>query len=201
MIDNIGNNKGLFGAIGKTLTETYKSGEAFGSHYSHDDSAAGIPPPADKSEAAARSAAPYHADYDSEHGYYNVKHRESGRVVARNVAVSGGAALAAADHYNRNPHKDTVAHPTTDSLLDLAHSVHQWKHASAINDAAPLHSYSLGKQMKDHVAKLSSHLDTAHATFAKQNPDHEFADRKAFDEHSHSVFKSELEDHMKQERW
>jgi hypothetical protein len=48
----------------------------------------------------------YHADYDSKSGTYNIKHRESGKIVAHNVANSGGAALQHADNWNKRSVKE-----------------------------------------------------------------------------------------------
>jgi hypothetical protein len=48
----------------------------------------------------------YHAHYDSKAGVYHVKHRETGKIVDHNVANSGGAALAAADRWNKKSVKE-----------------------------------------------------------------------------------------------
>jgi hypothetical protein len=48
----------------------------------------------------------YHADYDRKSGTYNIKHRETGKIVAHNVANSGGLALQHADNWNKKTVKE-----------------------------------------------------------------------------------------------
>lgn len=47
------------------------------------------------------SSEPYRASYDKSSGNYHIVHRESGKIVQRNVANSGGAALSHADRWNK----------------------------------------------------------------------------------------------------
>lgn len=61
-----------------------------------------------KAEKAKEDAKQFHAKYNEKHGGYDIAHKVTGKVVAHNIAGSGGAALAAADRYNSRNESNEV---------------------------------------------------------------------------------------------
>jgi len=130
MINNIGNNKGLFAAIGKTISETYNSGEAFGEkHYSAEGPNA---PPADRSEAAARrrNESPEHSEIRYHLDQYHY-HNDVGHNQENNKHYDGAdESYARATEHHNEAMKLSRKVSETDSLYDHGKDFAKHKAAS-----------------------------------------------------------------------
>ena len=139
----------------------------------------------------------YAPKYDQAAGAYHIEHKPTGRIVARGVAVSGGAALAQAGIYNLDPRQDKHLHPTIDHLMDTAHTHQHLQTALHLVKSADFYHASAAKALQTAVDHSKGRVAEVHANFAKDNPDHEYADHAAFmkdvEEGHDNLLKSKIE--------
>ncbi len=128
----------------------------------------------------------YAAKYNHTTGSYDVEHTPSGRIVARDVAGSGGAAMSHADGYNNGWHTDLHLNPTHAHLMDTAHTHQHLKTALHLVKSADFDHASVRIGLQKAVESSSKHVAEVHANFAKNNPGHDHAD--------HATFKRDVED-------